>query len=68
MALTLNPYEYYAFLRRDFSSFIERAFCHPQPDHALPSILGTWICSRRSRGLPPRLDHTTRFCVCRPGR
>ena len=31
MALTLNPSEYYACLRRDFSAFIERAFCHLNP-------------------------------------
>jgi hypothetical protein len=66
MALTLNPYEYYAFLRRDFSSFIERAFGHLNPT---TPFLDTWHLDLLAAKLEAcRQGTITRLILCVPPR
>jgi predicted phage terminase large subunit-like protein len=66
MALTLNPSEYYAFLRRDFSSFIERAFCHLNPT---TPYLDNWHLDLLAAKLEAcRRGTMTRLIICVPPR
>ena len=66
MALTLSPREYHAFLRQDFSAFIERSFSHINPT---TPYLDNWHLDLLAAKLEAcRRGTITRLIICVPPR